>query len=606
VRARLTALVAMAVVFVVSSPRAEAASCPSGASCGTVSVPLDWADPSRGSLPIAYALFAHRQGAEPTAGTLVPLTGGPGGSNTAFPNDWLQLYGPLLDRFDLLLVDNRGTGQSGAIDCKALQHRGTTAANVSACAAQIGPNRDLYRSASVARDLEAVRSALGIGKIDLYAFSWGSVQARAYASRFGDHLRSLVLDSAGQNLDVVAWASERARLHTHQVALLCRRSATCRAVGGRPRAQVAALVARVRRRPVTGTTYDPRRKRVRLRVDEATLRSVFAGRTLVQFPAVGRALARGDKRPLLRMVAEYRFLPASADSGDPAQFSLGDSLAVRCNEQRFPWDWSAAPAARRVQWGAAFAALPPGSLQPFSPGAVSADPQACLDWSAPASSEPPVPDGATYPAAPALFMGGDLDDAVPAVARAYADQFPASTYVEFANVGHGAAFSGGCARAILRRFVSELVTGDVSCAAHASPVFGYSRFPRHARHVRTRVRRMAGDRSRRGDRLAAAAAVETLLDTTIHGRSGHGLRGGMCGVTPTLLFQLRGCRFVEDVAVSGVGSLDVATGLPRVRVRLAGAGTSRGALRIRPRRSNLAVTGKLGRRTVRLLVTVNN
>ena len=596
------------VVFVVWPPGAEAVSCPAGASCGTVPVPLDWSDPGRGSLPIAYELFAHRQSAEPSGGTLVPVAGGPGGSNTAFLNDWLQLYGPLLDRFDLLLVDNRGTGQSGAIDCDALQHQGATSANVSDCAGQIGPNRDLYRSASVARDLDAVRAALGIGKIDLYGFSWGSVQARAYAVRFGDHLRSLVLDSAGQDLDVVAWASERARLRAEQVALLCRRSRTCRAVGEDPVARVAALAARVRRRPVTGVTYDSRGARVRLRVDEAALWSVFNDRIIVQFPAVGRALARGDQRPLLRMVAENRSEPGA--HGDPAVFSAGDQLTVLCNEQRFPWDWSAAPSVRRGQWDAAFAELPSGSFGSFSPGAVSADPgdvdHACFYWPAATSSEAPVPDGATYPPAATLFIGGDLDGAVPAVARAYAHQFPASTYVEFANVGHGAAFSGECARGILRRFVSELVAGDVSCAEHASPVFGYSRFPRHARDVRMRVRRLPGDRSRRRDRRASAAAVETLLDTIIHGQSGHGLRGGVCALTPISTLELRGCRFVADVAVSGHGSLDHAAGLPRVHVRVVGAGTSRGAFRIKPRGSKLALTGKLGHRTVRLVVPVHN
>jgi pimeloyl-ACP methyl ester carboxylesterase len=97
-------------------------------------VPVDWAQPSGGSLAIAYELFAHRLIDEAAAGTLVPLAGGPGGSNTAFPNDWTQMYGELLDRFDLLLVDNRGTGQSGVIDCSALQRRGTSAANVADCA----------------------------------------------------------------------------------------------------------------------------------------------------------------------------------------------------------------------------------------------------------------------------------------------------------------------------------------------------------------------------------------------------------------------------------------------------------------------------------------
>ena len=210
-RPALTALLAMLAVSA-SAPSADAVSCGSGATCGTVSVPLDWGNPGGASLPIAYELFAHRRSAEPAAGTLVPLAGGPGGSNTAFPSDWQRIYGPLLEGFDLLLVDNRGTGGSGAIDCPALQHQGMTAEAVAACAAQVGPQRDFYRSANVARDLDAVRAALGIEKIDLYGFSWGSVQARAYAARIGDHLRSLVLDSSGQDLDVVAWASERARL----------------------------------------------------------------------------------------------------------------------------------------------------------------------------------------------------------------------------------------------------------------------------------------------------------------------------------------------------------------------------------------------------------
>ena len=82
---RLMALAAMVMVFVVCPPGVEALTCPVGAHCGTVPVPLDWADPGRGSLPIAYALFPHRQSAEPTAGTLVPIPGGPGGSSTVFP-----------------------------------------------------------------------------------------------------------------------------------------------------------------------------------------------------------------------------------------------------------------------------------------------------------------------------------------------------------------------------------------------------------------------------------------------------------------------------------------------------------------------------------------
>jgi pimeloyl-ACP methyl ester carboxylesterase len=597
------------VVGIAAAPGASAAPCPARATCGAVSVPVDPADPGLGSLSIAYQLHPRR-GAAPAAGTLVPLIGGPGGSNTALPQEWQQVYGRLLDRFDLLLVDNRGTGQSGVLDCPALQHRGVTAANVDACAQQIGSARDHYQSASVARDLEAVRAALGIDKIDLYGFSWGSVQARAYAARFGEHLRSVVLDSAGEDLEAVASAMQRAAHYRDQVALLCRRSPTCRATGDDPVAQVTALVARLRRQPVTGAAYDAGGARQDLRVDEAALWNVFNGPPLVSLPGAARAVARGDKRPLLRLVAENRFSPAAGDAGDPAQFSVGDTLAVLCNEQRFPWDWTAPPATRSAQWDAALAAQPPGAFGPFSAAAVGADPagiaRACVDWPAPASTEPPVPDGSSYPAIPALFVGGDLDGAVPAVARAYQQQFPAGRYVEFANVGHGAAFSGRCAAAIVRRFVERLSAGDTACASRAAPIYGYSRFPRRARDVTTPVRRLRGDRSSARDRLAAAATVETLVDAAIHGSSGHGLRGGGCLATPANTLRLSACRFVEDVTVSGVGAIDPTRPTLGADLRVSGSGTSPGSVKIRPRGPDLAVTGRLGAHRVRVVVPLRN
>jgi len=184
--------------------------------------------------------------------------------------------------------------------------------------------------------------------------------------------------------------------------------------------------------------------------------------------------------------------------------------------------------------------------------------------------------------------------------------FPAAGYVELANVGHGAAFSGPCAMSILRTFVSQLTPGDVACATGAPPVFGYSRYPRRARDERTHVRRLVGDRSRARDRRAAAAATETLADTAIHPSSGHGLRGGVCAVGPTGGLLLRRCRFVEDLALSGRGHIDPRASKLSAVIRISGAGTRPGRLRIGARGSNVAVTGRLGSRRVRLLVLLRN
>ena len=335
--------------------------------------------------------------------------------------------------------------------------------------------------------------------------------------------------------------------------------------------------------------------------------SIFGGPGLIQIPAAARALARGDKRPLLRTVAENRILPAAADSGDPTRFSRGDSLAVLCNEQRFPWDWSTTSAARRAHWASALAALPAGSFGPFSASAVSADPQesaaACREWPAPASSEPPVPDGATYPAVPALVIGGDLDGAVPDVARTYASQFPTSSYVEFANVGHGAAFSGPCATTILRRFVSELAPGDTSCAAHPVAIFGYSTFPRRARDVRH-----ARSACPATGRFAVTASPPPPRSRPCSTRRSMAPAATVSAQANALARRpatsRHRCRFVEDIAVSGSGHVDLSAATLSARVRL--AGTSNATLRIRPRGSKLAVTGGSARRSIRLLVSVNN
>ena len=57
--------------------------CPDGARCGTVTVPLDRAIPSAGTIDIAYALLPRTDTSRPALGTIVPNPGGPGQSTIA-------------------------------------------------------------------------------------------------------------------------------------------------------------------------------------------------------------------------------------------------------------------------------------------------------------------------------------------------------------------------------------------------------------------------------------------------------------------------------------------------------------------------------------------
>jgi len=85
--------------------------------CGTAAVPADWTEPDDAIIDIAYVLIPAAAGV--STGTVIPLMGGPGESITA----QIERLAPLSDAVpdsDLLIVDVRGAGRSGALTCAAL------------------------------------------------------------------------------------------------------------------------------------------------------------------------------------------------------------------------------------------------------------------------------------------------------------------------------------------------------------------------------------------------------------------------------------------------------------------------------------------------------
>jgi hypothetical protein len=88
--------------------------------CGSMDRPLDPSGIVPGSVSIVFELYPHT-GSGAATGMLVATEGGPGYPATLSRDDYLALIEPLRVGRDLLLMDNRGTGQSGAIDCAALQ-----------------------------------------------------------------------------------------------------------------------------------------------------------------------------------------------------------------------------------------------------------------------------------------------------------------------------------------------------------------------------------------------------------------------------------------------------------------------------------------------------
>src|SRR3954471_4378998 len=158
--------------------------CPDGAQCGSVTVPLDRADPSAGTIDIAYALLPRTDASRPALGTIVPNPRGPGNSTTAFA-PYLPAFAPLRARRDLLLIDARGTGKSGALSCPSLAAHDPLSIDKTAlgtlCARDLGARAGLYGSAAIADDIEAVRATLSADKLDLWGDSYGTFLMPVYA-----------------------------------------------------------------------------------------------------------------------------------------------------------------------------------------------------------------------------------------------------------------------------------------------------------------------------------------------------------------------------------------------------------------------------------------
>jgi proline iminopeptidase len=100
--------------------------------------------------------------------TLLILHGGPGASHDYF----LPYLVPLARTHRLVFIDERGSGKSQKLE----DPKGYTIENM-------------------AEDVEAVRRALGLDRVDLLGHSYGGTLAQAYALKYQGNLRHLILGS---------------------------------------------------------------------------------------------------------------------------------------------------------------------------------------------------------------------------------------------------------------------------------------------------------------------------------------------------------------------------------------------------------------------------
>ena len=632
--ARLRAAASPDIIWVQCPPEAQAL----GATCGTLPVPLDRQHPDGPKINIYFELYLHTSEGPAESAILFNL-GGPGGSTAYYRSPILALFAQNTDVHDFLLIDDRGRGLSEAIDCEELQHGTASFEDAEAdCATQLGPADSWYGTGDIAMDTDAVRAALGYDKVDYWGGSYGGEDVTAYATRFGEHLRSIILDAPMGTPALVPFLldGENARATAQEVRLDCLPSPTCSADHPDPDSEFAQLIQSIRNKPVWGWAHDANGTPVYVKLDEGALLYLASFPTSTSLPfgfmvsageilASGTSLSQGDPVPLLRLGAEV--IPWVTDFGDPTAYSQGDYVAAMCVDFHEPWEWSDTMPEREEKFANGMSKLPSDFFAPFSRAAgsnlgVSLEKQ-CLWWQKPTPSSPVTLPNPTYPNVPTLVMSGDLDTLVATEeVRKVAALFPQSTFIKVEEAGHETVTWTHCAANLQSQFFETLQVGDTSCTKTPETVWpAVGRFPLIAADAHPAGVDPAGhneiDKSeRRVVTVAVATVIDALKRSNIslgNGGSGNGvgLRAGTFQTsfdsTGNQTTVLSDCAFASDVMVNG--TVLWRTDLSFVAdVTVTGPGTAGGSLHIEGAFQlpgpvgTFKISGKLGGREVAALV----
>ena len=414
------------------------------AQCATVVVPEDRAKPEGRRIGIFVAVLAANT-RTPQPDPLVILAGGPGQAASTLAS-FAQLLRDVRRDRDILLVDQRGTGRSAALSCRAFtpddraEFELDPLPKARECLAELaarGVDPAQYTTTAFVADLEAVRQAFGYPRLNLWGGSYGTRVAQEYLRRHPDRVRSVVLDGVvppSMKITLDVWPTREAALDA--ILAGCRSSAACNAGHGDVAAQLAAL-ERDLREPRRVTLTDPRTGApftLDLGFDHvlgALQPLTYAPELASLIPAIVERAAHGDYEPLL--AASLSFTSDLAE-----QMNAALHYSVTCAED-----------VPRIDAAARGKALADSRARSLAGRLISV----CDVWprgTMPADFATPV-----HSSVPVLLLSGGLDPVTPpGYAEQVAESLPNSRRIVAAGLGH-IVTSHACAPRLVARFVAE-------------------------------------------------------------------------------------------------------------------------------------------------------
>ncbi len=399
---------------------------------------------------------------------LFVLAGGPGQAASEFYTMLAGAFAEVRRSRDIVLVDQRGTGESNALSCPFPEEDEMSEmsgeqirALTQRCLEALSGDPRFYTTTVAVQDLERVRAALGYGQINLYGVSYGTRVAQHYLRRFPEQVRAIVLDGVvppGQILGVDSALQAQRALDL--ILERCRSASACHKAFPDPAADLQKLQKALGRAPAEVTFADPVTAAVK--TTPVQLMDVQMAVRLLSYNASQAALL-----PLLLHEGATRgnLAPLAAQS-QMIQQQLGDSLsvgmhnAVVCTEDAPYFDDS------RINR----AALERSYLGPLQLDVLR---QTCAIW--PRGVIDDDFHESLDSQVPALLLSGSADPVTP---PAYAEQalqgLHNARHIVMEGQGHG-QITIGCMPRLVARFIDRgsLEGLDVSCAreARAAPFF---------------------------------------------------------------------------------------------------------------------------------------
>ncbi len=238
--------------------------------CGVLKRPLDPAQPQGRLIDLHFAVLPARA-RNKLPDPVLFFAGGPGQSAMALAGSVEPLMARVLNRRDVVLIDQRGTGRSAPLKCddgaptRPLADIGDPErqfVEIEKCrqALEKLPHGDLrqYTTVIAMQDADAVRQALGVTQVNVVGGSYGTRAGLDYLRQFPQAVRRAVLDGAAPP-DMVLPASFSPDSQTAFDALLaaCAADTTCHARYPKLRADWQAVLQGLPRdvtvvHPVTG------------------------------------------------------------------------------------------------------------------------------------------------------------------------------------------------------------------------------------------------------------------------------------------------------------------------------------------------------------------